>query len=188
MAFQWSHRTRVTESKMSPSPCWILEFYTDKPVVWELLISLIKDKTSSPSYTTSFLAFVFVVWYHTEYGRHSITPARIAKYCLNWPSVSSDWALLGLQENVFRESSSCSDFLLEVVSLYIFSVLCYTWPRCNIETFLRRVWWSKVHFLKLPGPNWPCYSCNVTYTELFVKGVYTGEEIPFGRVCLLTLL
>lgn len=126
MASQWSHRTRGTDSEMSPSPCWIFAFYTDTALVGQLLISLIKDKISSLSYTTSFLAFVSAVWYHTEYDGHTITAARIAKYCLNWPSVSPDWARLGLQENMFRESPSYSDFLREVVSLSIFSVVSYT--------------------------------------------------------------
>lgn len=177
MASQWSHRNRVTESEMSPSPCWIFAFYTDTAVAGEILISLIKDKISSLSYTTSFLALVSVVWYHTEYGWHTITPARIAKYCLNVASVSPDKALLGLQENVFRESPGYSDFLLEVVSLSIF-LLCpildldVTWVWCA-ETFLRRVWWSKVYFLK------SLYQTNlVILAMVFTQSCLWKESIP----------
>lgn len=76
-----------------------------------------QDEASSLLCTTSFLVFVSVVCYLTEYGLHTIMSARIAKYCLNWSSVSPGWALLVLQENVFREFLSYSDFLLEVVSV-----------------------------------------------------------------------
>ncbi|XP_025789590.1 sushi repeat-containing protein SRPX2 [Puma concolor] len=82
MASQRSHRTRGTDSEMSLSPCWIFAFYTDTALVGQLLISLIKDKISSLSYTTSFLAFVSAVWYHTEYDGHTITPARMLRHHL----------------------------------------------------------------------------------------------------------
>lgn len=81
-----------------------------------------KGKTSFITYHI-FLSIFSAICYHTDYGLYTMMPARIAKYCLNWSSVSPGWVLLVFQENVFRESPSYSDFLLEVSSVLIFSII-----------------------------------------------------------------
>lgn len=69
--------------------------------------------------------------------------AGIAKYYLTWSCVSLGWALVVLQGNVHREPPTYSDFLLEVLSVPVFSLfpkldldVTLTW---SVETFLRRV-------------------------------------------------
>ena len=129
----------------------------------------------------------------TEQLNWTVISAWIASYGLNQSSVFSGLGTVSVQESVFREHSF-SDLLLEVVSVPIFFLL---FPRVDldvtwvwwVETFLRRVCWPKVHFLKPTVPNWPFNSHHFPFPKSSVKGVYTGEEVPFSRVgCQLPVL
>lgn len=132
-----------------------------------------KKKTFSLSYTTSFLAFVSMVWYHKEYGLHYQKSQVLSKRAQCFSSLAT---VSALRECVQRIPQlfwlpSWSDFSFYFFLLFPKLDLDVTWVWCD-ETFLNRVWWSEVHFLKLTVPNWPFFPCKCIYTKLFVKGIY----------------